>query len=122
MIQRAGIRTACFFMFGFPGETEADVDATIRFATRLDPTYASFHVAGPYPGTELCNALGWPPIECAGLWFCHPEADMLAKTVRKGLARFYFRPASLIRRLAVADFRSVMRGVRLLSGYFAPHR
>lgn len=51
--RRAGVDTLCFFLLGFPGETEAQMRATIRAALRLGPTYASFHRVAPYPGTVL---------------------------------------------------------------------
>ena len=55
--ERAGIRTVAFFMFGLPGESEADMDETIEFAKRLEPTYASFNVATPYPGTAFFESV-----------------------------------------------------------------
>ena len=47
----AGIKTICFFLFGLPTETIKDMQKTIEFAQELNPTYASFHLATPYPGT-----------------------------------------------------------------------
>ena len=41
------------FVIGFPWETVDDVKKTIEFAIELDPSYAQFTVATPYPGTPL---------------------------------------------------------------------
>ncbi len=55
--KKAGIDQACFFMFGFPTETDKDRLETIAFAKTLNPTYASFHKVTPYPGTPLFNQI-----------------------------------------------------------------
>lgn len=41
------------FVLGFPWETVNDMKTTIKFAIKLDPDYAQFTVATPYPGTPL---------------------------------------------------------------------
>jgi magnesium-protoporphyrin IX monomethyl ester (oxidative) cyclase len=41
------------FVIGFPWESIEDMKNTVRFAMKLDPTYAQFTVATPYPGTPL---------------------------------------------------------------------
>ena len=49
----AGIRSFAFFIFGYPGETPATMDHTIEYAIELDPDFANFYPAVPYPGTAL---------------------------------------------------------------------
>ena len=46
-----GMETIGFFIIGLPGETEATMDETIRFACELDPLVANFSMATPFPGT-----------------------------------------------------------------------
>jgi magnesium-protoporphyrin IX monomethyl ester (oxidative) cyclase len=41
------------FVIGFPWEDVDDMKRTVRFAVKLDPNYAQFTVATPYPGTVL---------------------------------------------------------------------
>ncbi len=53
LTKEVGIDTACFFMFGFPSESKQEMEETISFAKELNPTYASFHIAIPYPETEF---------------------------------------------------------------------
>ncbi|HWR58826.1 MAG TPA: radical SAM protein [Thermodesulfovibrionales bacterium] len=95
LTMKAGIETACFFMFGFPGETNDDMEATVKFALKLNPTYASFHIATPYSGTELYNMTGsdeaFPEAYTAG-----HSLDDLKGAVRKALRRFYIRPAYIL--------------------------
>ncbi len=47
------IETSLFFMIGFPWETEKEIMDTVNFMEELDPQYAVFSVATPYPETEL---------------------------------------------------------------------
>jgi radical SAM superfamily enzyme YgiQ (UPF0313 family) len=49
----AGIRSFAFFIFGYPGETPGTMDHTIDYAIELDPDFANFYPAVPYPGTAL---------------------------------------------------------------------
>jgi radical SAM superfamily enzyme YgiQ (UPF0313 family) len=49
----AGIRSFAFFIFGYPGETPATMEHTIDYAIDLDPDFANFYPAVPYPGTAL---------------------------------------------------------------------
>jgi radical SAM superfamily enzyme YgiQ (UPF0313 family) len=48
-----GIRTAVGFMIGFPDDTEASIRHVLRYAKRLNPTYANFNIVTPYPGTPF---------------------------------------------------------------------
>jgi anaerobic magnesium-protoporphyrin IX monomethyl ester cyclase len=51
----AGIRSFAFFIFGYPGESPATINQTIQYAIELNPDFANFYPAVPYPGTELYN-------------------------------------------------------------------
>src|SRR5262249_2860697 len=51
-----GLRTACNFMLGFPQETPAALERTLRFMERIAPLVDSFSTLGvlvPFPGTPL---------------------------------------------------------------------
>jgi anaerobic magnesium-protoporphyrin IX monomethyl ester cyclase len=52
-MRAAGIKSFGFFILGYPGETAANLDRTIDYAVNLDPDFANFYPAVPYPGTEL---------------------------------------------------------------------
>jgi anaerobic magnesium-protoporphyrin IX monomethyl ester cyclase len=49
----AGLRTGAFFILYYPGETDATVLATLRFALSLPLDYLSFTMPYPIPGTGL---------------------------------------------------------------------
>jgi anaerobic magnesium-protoporphyrin IX monomethyl ester cyclase len=105
--REAGLDTACFFMFGFPGETADDMARTARFALELDPTYASFHTAVPFPGTPFHGAFRTPPGEPFPTHFSQEHRwEDLERQRRHATGRFYLRPSYLLRRLRRADLRS----------------
>ena len=52
----AGIHSVVNLMFGWPDETDAELDATIEFLDRASPIAGGFNARGvvvPYPGTEI---------------------------------------------------------------------
>jgi radical SAM superfamily enzyme YgiQ (UPF0313 family) len=96
LAKRMGFETACFFMFGLPGEKAEQFDNTLEFARDLNPTYASFHFAVPFPGTPLYEqylkekGLAW------GIWpstyfdqWSHAE---ISAFIRRAFIRFYLIP------------------------------
>lgn len=52
-----GIETHATVMFGLPGETKETIRDTIDFVIELDPSFAQFSIATPYPGTDFFNWL-----------------------------------------------------------------
>ena len=51
-----GVHTIVNLMFGWPDETDAELDATIAFMDRAEPITGGFNARGvvvPYPGTEI---------------------------------------------------------------------
>lgn len=51
--RKYNIETLGFFMIGFPGETVAEINQTIRYACDSHFDEALFSIATPYAGTEL---------------------------------------------------------------------
>lgn len=48
-----GIRTACSFMMGIPGETIEDMENSLKLAKKLDPDWCQFNIYVGCPGSEL---------------------------------------------------------------------
>ncbi|MCA9099582.1 MAG: radical SAM protein [Planctomycetales bacterium] len=48
-----GIRTVAGFMIGFPEDTEKSIRYVLKYAKKVNPTYANFNIVTPYPGTEF---------------------------------------------------------------------
>jgi len=57
LCRQVGIRVACSFMLGFPDETREDLEATRRFADKLDPDWCQFNVFIAYPDSSLYQEL-----------------------------------------------------------------
>jgi radical SAM superfamily enzyme YgiQ (UPF0313 family) len=53
----AGIMTHGFFMLGFPGETSAELEATIEYATATNLHFANFFVLNPFEGTPMVESM-----------------------------------------------------------------
>ncbi len=51
--KKVGLETVGFFIIGLPGDTEATMEKTIKFACELDPLVANFSMMTPYPGTKV---------------------------------------------------------------------
>ncbi|MDY7037237.1 MAG: radical SAM protein, partial [Thermodesulfobacteriota bacterium] len=123
MVHRAKIESACFFILGFPNSNKHEIEETISFAKRLNPTYALFHIAIPYPGTTLYDQLH---INEGDLSSDHlfPEAckqgndlKQLKKAARQAYTGYYLRPRYIVSRLSRGDFQSLFRQIKLFLGY-----
>lgn len=51
------VRTASSFMLGLPGETVEDMEATYKFARKLDPDWVRFNIFVGYPGSDLYDEI-----------------------------------------------------------------
>ena len=52
-LKSIGIKTCGFFIIGYPGEIEADIQSTFAYANGLSLDQRNIYVATPYPGTRL---------------------------------------------------------------------
>ncbi|MCW4000093.1 MAG: B12-binding domain-containing radical SAM protein [Candidatus Bathyarchaeota archaeon] len=57
LAKKHGIKTACSFMLGLPDETLADMEASLKFAKKLDPDWCQFNTFIAYPDSKLYNEL-----------------------------------------------------------------
>ena len=108
----AGIKSFAFFIFGYPGETAQTMEATTRYAIELDPDFANFYPAVPYPGTALyekCVREGWLKPENAEwtkmeYWYYMLHGNGLDERVvmdaiNRAKRRFFLRPSYITRHL-----------------------
>jgi radical SAM superfamily enzyme YgiQ (UPF0313 family) len=109
-MRQAGIRSFAFFIFGYPGESLKTMEQTVEYAVALDPDFANFYPAVPYPGTALydkCvrdrllgpNADDWSKMEYS--YYLLEGNGLDEKTVMEAInrakRRFFLRPAYLVR-------------------------
>jgi radical SAM superfamily enzyme YgiQ (UPF0313 family) len=112
-ILERGMEVLCFFILGFPGETEAEIESTVRLALDLSPSYASFHLFTPYPGTEFALEPGDGPYFVPPT---HPRAlpfEKLSGLRRAAYLRFYLRPRYVLSRLGRREYASLLRQARI---------
>jgi len=57
LCKKHGIKTACSFMLGLPDENLADMEASLKFAKKLDPDWCQFNTFIAYPDSKLYNEL-----------------------------------------------------------------
>jgi anaerobic magnesium-protoporphyrin IX monomethyl ester cyclase len=103
--RKAGIRTVCTFILGFPNEDKASMQNTIRFALELDPDYAAFNTY--VPKTE---SMGFDSSADRG----HDQSGIesganagngvltgqeILNLRRQAVRRFYLRPRYILRKL-----------------------
>jgi radical SAM superfamily enzyme YgiQ (UPF0313 family) len=108
----AGIKSFAFFIFGYPGETVETMASTTRYAVELDPDFANFYPAVPYPGTALyekCVREGWLKPEQAdwtrmeySYYMLHGnglDERIVMEAINRAKRRFFLRPSYISRHL-----------------------
>jgi anaerobic magnesium-protoporphyrin IX monomethyl ester cyclase len=107
-MRRAGIRSFAFFILGYPGDTPESLNRTIDYAVELDPDFANFYPAVPYPGTELYAKAkrdgllhddDWSRMEYSYYLLSGNGLDeaTVMGAINRARRRFYLRPAYLTR-------------------------
>jgi radical SAM superfamily enzyme YgiQ (UPF0313 family) len=119
-VKKSGIRTACFFMIGFPESTQKDMEDIQAFARELAPDYPLFHITAPYPGTKLYEQVKNDPRIRFSDDSLFPEAieanfsvQDLKRITRQAYLRYYARPGYVLGRLAKGDWRNLAHQARL---------
>ncbi len=79
--RKYNIKIYANFMFGLPGETKEDMDATVKFIKWMKPEYLSLAVFTPYPGSYLYD-------------YCK-EKDLLLELSHKSYRRTPFSGAKI---------------------------
>lgn len=120
----AGLRTACFFMIGFPDSTEKDMRDIEALARELAPDYPLFHVAAPYPGTALHERVKSDPNARFSDDSLFPEAVEgalsladLKRLTRAAYLGYYLRPGYVLGRVLKGDWRQLLSQARLLRAF-----
>jgi radical SAM superfamily enzyme YgiQ (UPF0313 family) len=133
-LRKAGIKSFGFFIFGYPGDTPASIARTADYAREIDPDFANFYPAVPYPGTEMyekCRREGmlttddWSKLEYSFYVLRNDvlNEDVVMRAIRRATRRFYLRPSWMARhaldlaRILKSSARLVLHAaVRLVKG------
>jgi anaerobic magnesium-protoporphyrin IX monomethyl ester cyclase len=109
-MRQAGIRSFGFFIFGYPGETPQSLERTIDYAIDIDPDFANFYPAVPYPGTALYDKAkreglllseDWTRMEYSYYLLKGNGLDepTVMRAINRARRRFFLRPAYVLRHL-----------------------
>ncbi len=115
LARELGMASACFFLFGLPGESRAERTRSVALARRLQAEYCSFHRVTAYPGTRLFQETG-----ATDPFFSPPApapADGVEADLRRAYLGFYLQPARLLRLLARSRPGHWLAGLRLLASF-----
>jgi radical SAM superfamily enzyme YgiQ (UPF0313 family) len=85
--KKHGIETGTFIMLGYPGETEADIEATIEHLKRADPDQFTITVSYPITGTPFYDEVRQEIID-PGPWATSTDRDIKLRGRRSS---FYYR-------------------------------
>ena len=118
LCRKHGMKVLLYFVMGLPWEREEDIRKSVDFALELGGDFVEFHLAVPFPGTELSEIAkrdGLLAIESlAGYGYERPalrtyylSANELLKLRRQAFMRIYFNLGSIWR---IA--RTLIRGLR----------
>jgi len=123
LTKEAGIEVLTHIIFGLPGETLKTINETIRYVIEMDPDYAQFYCAVPFPKTELeelGKKNGWITTEDYGKYELNQpilnlpglSIEELQKARNRAYREFYLRPSYVFKRLRK------IRGIKdLLTNY-----
>lgn len=100
LCRELGVRTVAGFMLGFPEDTASSIRHVLKYAKRVNPTFANFNVVTPYPGTEFFSQVKeqiadldfthytvYTPV----MKYQHLTADEVARLHAKCFTSYYFR-------------------------------
>jgi anaerobic magnesium-protoporphyrin IX monomethyl ester cyclase len=107
-LRASRIKSFAFFIFGYPGETPEALDKTTAYAIDLDPDFANFYPAVPYPGTELYEKAkrdgllvseDWSRMEYSYYLMRGNGLDeaIVMKAINRAKRRFFLRPSYVAR-------------------------
>jgi len=125
LTDKIGIKVYGYFIIGLIGETKETIQQTINLAKSLPITFAIFHTASPYPGTEFYKEVkerGWLVSEkwedidqgtTIPINYPQLSAQEINKGIKTAYRAFYLRPKAvwniLISLRNIKDIKGIIR-------------
>jgi radical SAM superfamily enzyme YgiQ (UPF0313 family) len=108
LCRKVGIRTIASCVIGMPEDTRESIISTIEFVKKLNPSYALYSLATPYPGTRFYNETFKKDLITIKDWSKYTLINPVLETIdcssaelrslqKKAFIGFYLRPSYLIR-------------------------
>lgn len=115
LARKVGIRTIASCVIGMPEDTKATINRTIDFVKKLNPNYALYSLATPYPGTRFYNETFKRNLIVISDWSKYTLINPILKTIdcsgkelrklqRNAFIKFYLRPGYLARQVSQDGF------------------
>lgn len=104
--RQLGIRTMCFFMIGFLGETEEDMAKTFNLANTIDATYVAYRI-----NVDFVNFFKNYEYNIEHLDF--EKYKRLGELIKKQTLFFYFNPKNFLRIIFTSDFKTLLLQAKL---------
>ena len=134
--REAGLAVWCNFIMGYPWETARDLQDTIALARGLDPHFARFFMATPYPGSPLYQyakerdlilsydlATYSQDSGTSILRLEHLTQDELSRFVYRANMLFYLRPQAFLKAMSgyrrQGRWKALARAVPAFAEYVA---
>lgn len=115
MARKVGIRTIASCVIGMPEDTKKSIKQTIDFVKKLNPNYALYSLATPYPGTRFYNETFKKNLITIKDWSKYTLINPVLETIdcsskelrsiqKKAFLKFYLRPGYLARQVSQDGF------------------
>ena len=104
------IKSQLHIIFGLPGETKETLNKTINETLRINPYYAQFYCAVPFPGTEFREYVlekgymeyaKWERYEINNALVSYPNLSSkeIQDARKRAYRKFYLRPSYIIKKM-----------------------
>jgi len=121
----AGLISIGHFVLGFPGETHETLGQTTRFSREIDPDFAEFYIATPFPGSRLFETVRQDiSLDWRNIRYDHDPYRYgfdLEKSRKRAYFRFYLRPKKILRFIRLFGFQRIFSmassAVRFLTSF-----
>ena len=111
LLRKVGIRSIASCVIGMPEDTRENMEKTINFVKKLNPNYALYSLATPYPGTRFYNETFKKNLISIKDWSKYTLIDPVLETIdcssnelrsiqKKAFLKFYLRPNYLARQVS----------------------
>ncbi len=115
LTRELNVRTIASAVLGMPGDTRQSIEKTINFVKSLNPSYAVFSLATPYPGTDFYVKASKQNLIKVNDWSKYTLLSPVLETVdcsleelknlqKKAFKDFYLRPSYIIRQAWMDGF------------------
>jgi len=115
LTRKLDVRTIASAVLGMPGDTRQSIERTIKFVKSLNPSYAVFSLATPYPGTDFYIMASKQNLIKVNDWSKYTLLSPVLETVdcsleelknlqKKAFKDFYLRPSYIIKQAWIDGF------------------